>query len=104
MGYVFEARVIAVRKKKRRDDGWTSGVLGMFWHIPQAGSAAGGVHTLLSFVLYLYHIRDTTVQHLEAPLDKSMECPRVWKMTKAFLALLDITNHALAHPHPSLHG
>jgi hypothetical protein len=30
---------------------WTSGVIGMIWHIPQAFSAAGGVHTLLICVL-----------------------------------------------------
>jgi hypothetical protein len=39
---------------------WASGVFGMFGIYRRQVSAAGGVHTLLSFVLYLYHTRDTT--------------------------------------------
>jgi hypothetical protein len=51
---------------------WASGVFGMFGIYRRQVSAAGGVHTLLSFVLYCIIYATRPVQHLEASLEESM--------------------------------
>ena len=75
--------------KRGQDHVLASGVFvlrGKFWHIPQAGSAAGGVYTLLSFVLYLYHMRDTTCTTSGGASGREHERAKLHRITMAFVA------------------
>ena len=69
-----ERTVIRPRAGSDMSDVWASGVFGMFGIYRRQVSAAGGVHTLLSFVLYLYHIRDTTCTTSGGVSRRKLEC------------------------------